>query len=506
MYHSNYLANTLRSASLDNDNAVFAYLKSGTEVSYKELFENAEKTAKVLINAGVEPGDRVAVQVAKSITTVELYLGCILAGGVFLPLNTDYTATEVEYFLTDASPKVFVCDQASESLMSMVAMKAQVANLLTLDHTGEAGSLFELRELEKAGFEGVQRAPEDLAAILYTSGTTGRSKGAMLSHGALAANALTLAEHWQFSANDRLIHALPIFHIHGLFVALNITLCAGSSLYFLNRFNLDDILDCLPKASVLMGVPTFYVRLLKHAGLTKERVANMRLFVSGSAPLLSETHDAWKQKTGHAILERYGMTETNMNTSNPYEGERRPGTVGLALPGVEVKILDPDSGQSVATGEVGQIHVRGPNLFTGYWKMPEKTAEELSEEGWFLTGDLGVLDQDGYLTIVGRSKDLIISGGYNVYPKEIELVIDESPNVLESAVIGVTHPDFGEAVVAVVVAKENCQDEAGIRALCADALAAYKRPKSIVFLDELPRNTMGKVQKAKLREDYAGLF
>lgn len=506
MYHSNYLASTLRSASLKQDDAVFAYLKSGEEVTYSTLFTNAEKTAKALIKAGVEPGDRVAAQVGKSITTVELYLGCILSGGVFLPLNTDYTATEVEYFLTDASPKVFVCDQDAKQAMDPIASRAKVKALLTLDVSGLAGSLFERRELENAGFDAVPRGANDLAAILYTSGTTGRSKGAMLSHGALAANALTLVEHWQFSPQDRLIHALPIFHIHGLFVALNITLCAGSSLYFLNRFNLDDIVECLPKASALMGVPTFYVRLLKHTGLTKESVSNMRLFVSGSAPLLSETHQAWRQKTGHAILERYGMTETNMNTSNPYDGERRPGTVGLALPGVEVKITDPETGSILANGEIGQIEVRGPNLFTGYWQMPEKTAEELRSDGWFITGDLGCLDDDAYLTIVGRSKDLIISGGYNVYPKEVELVIDEHESVLESAVIGVPHTDFGEAVVALVVAKDNEQDEAGIRALCSASLAAYKRPKAIVFLGELPRNTMGKVQKAKLREDYAGLF
>ena len=506
LYHSNYLASILRSASLKQDDAIFAYLISGEEVTYRALFANAEKTAKTLIKAGVEPGDRVAVQVGKSITTVELYLGCILSGGVFLPLNTDYTVTEVEYFLTDASPKVFVCDQDAKQAMDPIASHAKVKTLLTLDVSGLAGSLFERRELENAGFDAVPREANDLAAILYTSGTTGRSKGAMLSHGALAANALTLVEHWQFSPQDRLIHALPIFHIHGLFVALNITLCAGSSLYFLRRFDLDDIVACLPKASVLMGVPTFYVRLLKHAELTKGRVANMRLFVSGSAPLLAETHQAWQQKTGHAILERYGMTETNMNTSNPYDGERRPGMVGLALSGVEVKITDPETSLSLANGEVGQIEVRGPNLFTGYWQMPEKTAEELRPDGWFITGDLGCLDEDAYLTIVGRSKDLIISGGYNVYPKEVELVIDEHESVLESAVIGVPHTDFGEAVVAIVVAKGKDNDEAGIRALCNTSLAAYKRPKSILFLDELPRNTMGKVQKAKLRTEYSETF
>ena len=506
MYHSNFLANTLRSASVDRDDSSVAYLKNGEVITYGALFENAERIAKVLFKLGVEAGDRVAVQVAKSISTVELYLGSILAGAVFLPLNTDYTAPEIEYFLTDASPKVFVCDLATEKLMTQVAINAEVSNVLTLDSFGMSGSIIALRDIEQAGFEGVARDANDLAAILYTSGTTGRSKGAMLSHGALAANALTLADYWQFKSTDKLIHALPIFHIHGLFVALNITFCAGSSLYFFNRFNLDDIIESLPKASVLMGVPTFYVRLLQHAELNQERVKTMRLFVSGSAPLLAETHQAWQLKTGHAILERYGMTETNMNTSNPYDGDRRPGTVGLPLPGVEVKITDAQTGASLAKGEVGQIEVRGPNLFCGYWQMPEKTAEELRSDGWFLTGDVGVQSEDNYLSIVGRSKDLIISGGYNVYPKEIELVIDEHQGVLESAVIGVFHPDFGEAVVAVVVAKIKPQDEADIISLCKQSLAAYKRPKSVIFVDELPRNTMGKVQKAKLRETYQSLF
>lgn len=506
MYHSNYLANQLRSASVNHDDSIFAYLKEGHQVSYGQLFANAEKIAKVLIQAGVKPGDRVAVQVAKSITTVELYIASVLAGAVFLPLNTDYTATEIDYFLGDASPRVFVCDLDNQAVMQEVAKKAQVNTLLTLDQSGQSGSLFELREQEQAGFEAVTREADDLAAILYTSGTTGRSKGAMLSHGALAANAQTLADYWQFSRHDKLIHALPIFHIHGLFVALNITLCAGSSLYFFNKFNLDDIVQALPKANVLMGVPTFYVRLLKHPDLNSETSANMRLFVSGSAPLLAETHLAWTQKTGHAILERYGMTETNMNTSNPYVGERRAGTVGHPLPGVEVKITHPETGKTLAKGEVGQIEVRGPNLFSGYWQMPEKTAEELRPDGWFLTGDLGLQSDDNYLSIVGRSKDLIISGGYNVYPKEIELVIDDHEQVLESAVIGIPHPDFGEAVVAVVVANGDEQDEEAIKGLCKTSLAAYKRPKSIVFVDELPRNTMGKVQKAKLRECYQNLF
>ena len=351
------------------------------------------------------------------------------------------------------------------------------------------------------------RSSDDLAAILYTSGTTGRSKGAMLSHGALASNALTLADYWQFTREDSLIHALPIFHIHGLFVAINITLCAGSHLHFLPRFDADKIMQKMPSSTVLMGVPTFYVRLLQHADLNEKSVSSMRLFVSGSAPLLAETHQLWQQKTGLAILERYGMTETNMNTSNPYNGDRRPGTVGFPLPGVEVKICNPETGEQLANGEIGQIEVKGPNLFSGYWKMPEKTAEELRPTGWFLTGDLGICDDDGYISIVGRSKDLIISGGYNVYPKEIEGVIDDLEGVEESAVIGLPHPDFGEAVVAIVVgdAKDNALSDA-IKSQTQTLLAKFKRPKKVYFVDELPRNTMGKVQKAQLREDYSDTF
>lgn len=507
MYQSNYLAKSLRLASIGAEEAVFAYLENGTQVSYGDLFLNAEKMAQVLVAKGIKKGDRVAVQVGKSIQAVELYLGTVLAGGVYLPLNTDYTPSELSYFLNDAAPRVFVCDPALESKLVPVAAQAEVEVLLTLDSQGQGGTLFEEQQLQVGGFEARERAESDLAAILYTSGTTGRSKGAMLSHKALASNALTLSKFWHFEAKDRLIHALPIFHTHGLFVALNVTLSSGSSLYWLTKFNRDRMVQLMAKATVLMGVPTFYVRLLESDELNLSSVENMRLFISGSAPLLSETHHLWSQRTGHAILERYGMTETNMNASNPYIGERRAGSVGLALPGVDIMISDPDTGNRLENGQVGQILVKGENVFSGYWKMPEKTAEELNEDGWFLTGDLGVKDEQGYLSIVGRSKDMIISGGYNVYPKEIEILLDDQQGVVESAVIGLPHKDFGEAVVAVIVAESGSGlQEDGIKAAVKDSLAAYKRPKKVIFLDELPRNTMGKVQKAKLRESYKGLF
>ncbi|MEI6896640.1 MAG: AMP-binding protein [Psychromonas sp.] len=507
MYKTNYLACTLRKASIGYEKSPFALLDNDTQVSYELLFSNAEKMAAVLQKNGVKGGDRVAVQVGKSIATIELYLGTILAGGIFLPLNSDYTASEIAYFLNDAQPTVFVCDPAAVQILTAVAESAKVKALLTLSQDGKEGSLCTQLSERAEPFIEVQRSAQDLAAILYTSGTTGRSKGAMLSHGALASNALTLVDYWQFSREDCLIHALPIFHIHGLFVAINITLCAASRLHFLAKFDAHKIIEKMPTSTVLMGVPTFYVRLLQHATLNQEVVASMRLFVSGSAPLLSETHQLWQQKTGQAILERYGMTETNMNTSNPYDGDRRPGTVGLPLPGVEVKICDANTGEPLVNGEIGQIEVKGPNLFSGYWNMPQKTAEELRSTGWFLTGDLGICDDDGYISIVGRSKDLIISGGYNVYPKEIEAVLDEIVGVQESAVIGLPHPDFGEAVVAVVVS--SVADKALLDKIVEQTqavLAKFKRPKKIYFVEELPRNTMGKVQKAQLRKDYKDTF
>ncbi|MFT5110747.1 MAG: malonyl-CoA/methylmalonyl-CoA synthetase [Parasphingorhabdus sp.] len=506
MYTSNYLASKLRLATLDRPDAVFARIhETGEIISYADFFEASERLASAMVSAGVKPGDRVAMQVKKSIHALQLYMATILAGGVFLPLNTAYTAKEVSYFLGDAEPALFVCDPERYESLVAVAQQCGVATVWTLSGNGE-GTLIDAQRAANSGFEAVSRQADDLAAILYTSGTTGRSKGAMLSHNGLASNAEVLQVYWEFNQDDVLIHALPIFHTHGLFVATNITMTAGSAMIFMASYNAEAIIDYMLSATVLMGVPTFYVRLLEQAELANA-AANMRLFVSGSAPLLAETHHSWSRVTGHAILERYGMTETNMNTSNPYHGERIAGTVGFPLPGVEVVITDPQTAVELSPGEIGILEVRGPNVFMGYWRMPEKTAEELRSNGFFITGDLGLIDDKGYVQIVGRDKDLIISGGYNIYPKEIELLIDDLPGVKESAVIGVAHPDFGEAVVAVIVpAADQKLDEDNIVRGLQDDLARFKQPKRLFFVDELPRNAMGKVQKNLLRDRYASLF
>ena len=503
MYSGNYLANHLRASSAEQGERIFAKKLDGSIVTYQAFFDGAEALAKALISKGVKPNDRVAVQVDKSVEVLQLYVATVLAGAAFLPLNTAYTPSEVSYFLEDASPSVFVCSPASFAELEPIAKQLGVLAVETMDAEG-LGTLTDVAKImDITDFEAVERGEEDLAAFLYTSGTTGRSKGAMLTHKNLWSNGHTLKEYWSFTADDVLIHALPIFHTHGLFVAINTTLAAGSSLIFMPTFNAEQIMDAMPEATVLMGVPTFYVRLLEQDGLNRDHVKNMRLFVSGSAPLLAETHIRWQERTGTAILERYGMTETNMNTSNPYDGERRPGTVGFPLPSVEVKITDPASGEVLPTGEVGSIEVRGPNVFKGYWKMPEKTKEELRDNGFFITGDLGMIDEQGYVSIIGRSKDLIITGGYNVYPKEIELVIDDLEGVVESAVIGLPHADFGEAVTAVIVTKPGANlTEDGIKQALSADIAKFKQPKKVFFVDELPRNTMGKVQKNVLRDTY----
>lgn len=506
MYDKNYLANRLRSASVGSEDRPFLEnLQLGQTVTYGAFFENAERMAALLVANGLKPGDRVAVQAPKTQAMLELYVGTVLAGGVFLPLNTAYTSAEVTYFLTDATPTILVCDPEKQAELLPIAKAAGVAQVFTIAED-ETGTLPAARDEQKPGFEPVPRDALDLAAILYTSGTTGRSKGAMLTHRALASNSETLRDYWRFTQDDVLIHALPIFHTHGLFVATNITLMAGGACIFMAKFDAEAIMQAMPRATALMGVPTFYVRLLEMTGLA-DAARNMRLFVSGSAPLLADTHDKWREITGHAILERYGMTETNMNTSNPYDGARRAGTVGFPLPGVELKVTDPETGASLPKGEIGVLEVRGDNVFAGYWQMPEKTAEELREDGFFITGDLGKIDDDGYVHIIGRGKDLIITGGFNVYPKEIELLIDELPGVNESAVIGVPHPDFGEAVLAVVVPHAGAT--VSIDAIAdgvAPKLARFKQPKKIVLVDALPRNTMGKVQKNILRETYKSAF
>ena len=481
-------------------------LPDGRTIPYAALFERAARLAHRLVMLGVEPGDRIAVQVEKSAEVLVLYLASLRVGAIYLPLNTAYTPAEVAYFLGDAEPRLFVVSPGKAEQSALLAAEVG-ATLCTLEDDGQGGTLLDGVDALPTRFDDVPRSPDDLAAILYTSGTTGRSKGAMLSHGNLLSNAATLAAAWRFGPEDRLLHALPIYHTHGLFVAINVSLLSGASIRLLPRFDADMLVAGMRDATVLMGVPTFYTRLLADGRLDRVMTAGMRLFISGSAPLLAETHRAWQEATGHVILERYGMTETNMNTSNPYEDERRPGTVGPALPGVEVRVVDEASGAPLAPGAIGMIEVRGPNVFRGYWRMPEKTAAEFREDGFFITGDLGRISADGYVEIVGRGKDLVISGGLNVYPKEVESEIDLLDGVEESAVIGVPHGDLGEAVVAVVVPRLGAAPAAAdILAALATRLAGFKRPKAVLFADTLPRNTMGKVQKNVLREAHAGLF
>ncbi len=499
---ANHLFDIIR-ARMPSAERPFIVHPSGATISYGDVLHASSRIANMLAASGVQPGDRVAVQVEKSAGMLMLYLACVRAGAVFLPLNNAYTLAELDYFLGDAEPAMIVCDPARSDGISRMARGAVVH---TLDTQGK-GSLMDAARNHAHEFTDIACGPDDLAAILYTSGTTGRSKGAMLSHDNLASNALTLVEAWRFTASDVLLHALPIFHTHGLFVATNVVLLSGSAMIFLPKFDADEVLRLLPQATAMMGVPTFYVRLAGHPGLTKEATAHMRLFVSGSAPLLAETHRAFSERTGHAILERYGMTETNMNTSNPYEGDRIAGTVGQPLPGVAARVTDPETGVLLGTEEIGMIEVKGPNVFKGYWRNPEKTAAEFRADGFFTTGDLGKIDERGYVHILGRGKDLIITGGYNVYPKEVESELDSMPGVVESAVIGVPHKDFGEAVTAVVVRAKNAPlDETSIVAALEHRLARFKQPKRVIIVDDLPRNTMGKVQKNVLREQYKALY
>ncbi len=483
----------------------FLELPDGHITTYGDMLARSAHLANALVARGVVQGDRVAVQVEKCPGALMLYLACVRAGAIFLPLNTAYTLAELEYFFGDAEPRLVVCDPGRESEIGCIAAKVG-ATTETLAGGGE-GSLNEIANLSDPVFADVDRGPGDPAAILYTSGTTGRSKGAMLSHENLASNARVLVTAWRFTADDVLLHALPIFHTHGLFVATNVVLMAGASMVFLSRFDVDEMMRLMPRATCMMGVPTFYTRLLQSPKLTRAATSHIRLFVSGSAPLLAEVHEQWRQRTGHAILERYGMTETNMNTSNPYDGDRIAGTVGFPLPEVALRITDPESGRPLPQGEIGMIEVKGPNVFQGYWRMPEKTKAEFRPDGFFITGDLGRIDARGYVHIVGRGKDLVISGGYNIYPKEVESEIDAIPGVVESAVIGVPHPDFGEGVVAVVVKSQEAKlVEADILRALDGRLAKFKQPKRVFFVDALPRNTMGKVQKNVLRETYGNLF
>ncbi|MDP1612654.1 MAG: malonyl-CoA synthase [Sulfuritalea sp.] len=487
-------------------------LPDGRVWTYGDVERASARIANLIVALGLKPGDRVAAQVEKTPEALVLYLAALRAGMVFLPLNPAYQRHELEYFLGDATPGLFVCRPQTRALADELAAKAGVpgvgtagCTVLELGDDGR-GSLIDAATPHADGFDTVPCGSRNFAAILYTSGTTGRSKGAILSHGNLAHNAQTLHAYWHFQPGDVLLHMLPIFHVHGLFVACHCVLLNGSAMFFEPKFDAARAMDLLPQSTVMMGVPTFYVRLLHEPAFGRDTCRNMRLFVSGSAPLLKETFDEFKARSGHTILERYGMTEGGMFTSNPYQGERRGGTVGFPLPGTELRIVGAD-GTAVRTGAVGGIQVRGDNVFVGYWGMPEKTKEEFTADGFFKTGDMGSLDADFYVTISGRSKDLVITGGLNVYPKEIEELIDAMPGVVESAVIGLPHPDFGEAVSAVVVRQKNAAGaaltEASIIAAIKGELANFKVPKWVYLVDELPRNAMGKVQKNVLRQQYS---
>jgi malonyl-CoA/methylmalonyl-CoA synthetase len=490
------------------DSATGATLK---HYSWADIDAQSARVANLLAGLSLPAGSRVAVQTEKSVEALMLYLGVLRAGYAFLPLNTAYQASEIEYFIGNAEPAVVVCAPKSLAWIQPIADAAKVARVYTLDDAGN-GTLTDAVAMQSDRHEIAQCGADDLAAILYTSGTTGRSKGAMLSHNNLLSNALTLKDYWGWSANDVLIHALPIFHVHGLFVASHCALLSGAKMIWFSKFDPTAVIKRMPEATVFMGVPTLYVRLLANAEparLTADVSKNMRLFVAGSAPLLIETFNEFRERTGHTILERYGMSETCMLTSNPYDakhGERRGGTVGFPLPQVQVRVSD-DKGGQCPVGEIGGIEVKGPNVFGGYWRMPEKNKEEFTVDGWFKTGDVGRFDERGYVTIVGRSKDLIISGGYNVYPAEIEGYINDMPGVAESAVVGVPHPDFGEAVVAVVVCKSGAVVEGeAVATTLKGQIANFKVPKRVFVVNDLPRNAMGKVQKNLLRQEHAKLF
>ena len=495
---SNFLNDNLFSVHA-NSNKIFIETES-QKYSFKEFDDLVNKIANLLIASGLSEGDRVLVKLEKSIFSFALYISTIRAGGIFIPVNTDYTASEIEYFIDNSMPYIFISNDKSIE-------EVQNKNLKTFSLNNDGSGTFNKNvRTQKTSFQPVKRKKDDIASILYTSGTTGRSKGAMLSHNNLFSNTKELLRIWKFNENDVLLHALPIYHIHGLFVACNLCLLSGAKIHFIKKFQTEKVIEYLPKSTVMMGVPTFYTRLIESNKLNVQITNNIRVFISGSAPLLSETHKEFERLTGHKILERYGMTETNMNTSNPYDGERRAGTVGFPLPGIKIRITDTEKNHKMASEKIGMIEIKGENVFEGYWKMSDKTKESFTDDGYFVTGDLGKFSSDGYLSIIGRNKDLIISGGLNIYPKEIEVVIDGINNVKETAVIGVTHKDFGEAVVAVVVADREKVSESSIMEIVQTKLAKFKQPKKIIFLNALPRNAMGKVQKQNLRDNYNKLF
>ena len=507
MKNANLFA-ALRAAFPADLNATAVETDNGLNYSWRDMERATAMLANLLVSLKLPAGSRIAVQVEKSVEAMLLYLATLRAGYVFLPLNTAYQSAEIEYFIGNAEPAVVVCSSKNFGWVSKIAFQAGTQNVFTLDDD-RTGSLLDRATHCNDQHTVAQTQADDLAAILYTSGTTGRSKGAMLTHGNMLSNAQVLKDYWGWKPGDVLIHALPIFHVHGLFVALHGALINGSKMIWCAKFDPKFVIEKMPEATVFMGVPTLYVRLLNDTALDKNAVRNMRLFVAGSAPLLIETFNEWQTRTSHTILERYGMSETAMLTSNPYDttkNDRRGGTVGFALPGVNLRVQD-DDGRALGINEIGGIQVKGPNVFKGYWRMPEKTKEEFTADGFFKTGDVGKIDERGYITIVGRSKDLIISGGYNVYPAEVEGYINDLPGVLESALVGVPHPDFGEVGVAVVIAKAGAtfKPETIIIAL-KSKLANFKIPKHCYVVAELPRNTMGKVQKNLLREQYKTLF
>ena len=496
---------------------LFLSTPAGERLSYADLRDESGRIASALRGLGVEAGDRVAARVEKSAQAVLLYTACLRLGAAFVPINVGCSSNEVEYFLGDAKPRVAVVDPADLAVLEPISRHAGVEHLVTLGADGH-GSLPELARRADP-LQGALRAhsmpraaqvigPDTLAAIVYTSGTTGRSKGAMLTRGNLASNATVLASSWGFTGDDVLLHVLPLFHVHGLFAAINTVLASGSGLVLMAKFDAAEALRHLASVTVFMGVPTHYTRLLQQPGLSRESTARMRLFVSGSAPLLAGTHQEFFRRTGHRILERYGMTETLMNTSNPYQGARVPGSVGPPLPGVAIRVINGETGAVEQTPDaIGALEIKGPNVFAGYWQDEEKTRAEHTPDGWFKTGDLGRIDRNGYVYIVGRTKDLVISGGYNIYPKEVENELDAIPGVAESAVFGVAHPDFGEGVTAAVVLDAGVSlSETDILSAVRSRMARYKLPKRILFVHELPRNTMGKVQKNLLRATYASLY
>ncbi|MEZ5938643.1 MAG: AMP-binding protein [Hyphomonadaceae bacterium] len=476
----------------------------GPSLTYSEMDDLSARFAAVLLGAGLQPGERVVVQVDKSFGNVALYLGVLRAGGVYVPLNTGYTTSEVRYFIENADPRVVVCRPSNVDEVSAIATDLGVPTV-EAPGTDAATGLWAKALAAAPARDVVEREPDDLAAIVYTSGTTGRSKGAMLSHANLIDNAEVLHKLWGFNSDDVLIHALPIFHVHGLFVALHTSMLNATPMIFLPAFDAELIRSQLPKATLLMGVPTFYSRLGALDGFGADDCRNMRLFISGSAPLTAKASDDWTEKSGHRVLERYGMSEAGMITSNPLDGDRIAGTVGFAVPGYDIRVAD-DTGKELPRGETGVIEIKGPSLFQGYWRMPEKTAEEFRADGYFITGDNAVMDETGRVSIVGRAKDLIISGGYNIYPKEIELVLDAIPGVLETAVIGAPHPEMGEGVVAVLVATGAPVPDEQMKQALEGSLARFKHPRRFIWLDALPRNTMGKVQKAELRKQFAGAY